>query len=291
MRKSAIVAAVFGVLGVQPVCGQAPPHAAPGWPPTSATGTLIADYVGVARGLTVMTLHTEFTLRPDGYTARVGFRTAGMFGFLLHADNVTTVTGRFVGDTVHPISVDSIGSMRGQHRQTRLSYPKGDPVVDSLTPAVDEERAAVPANLTPGTVDNLSAIALLIRVVGGHGRCDGSVASFDGRRAANLSAHTVGRETLATNRRTSFAGAALRCDYVSRQTAGFVKSQAEDDLRKPRLGSIWLAQLAAGAPPVPVRMDFENRLAGQVTLYLTGAHGGGLTAVPPCCVAVDAQGG
>ena len=48
-----------------------------------------------------------------------------------------------------------------------------------------------------------------------------------------------------------------------------MNNENEDSLRKPRHGTAWLAAVLPGAPPVPVRVAFDNKLLGQVMLYLT----------------------
>jgi hypothetical protein len=46
--------------------------------------------------------------------------------------------------------------------------------------------------------------------------------------------------------------------------------------------------MVPGAPPVPVKVIFENRILGHVTLYLTSVTGGPVSAVAQCCAAKGA---
>ena len=273
--KRWVAIALLGVFWVGGPAGAAPAASGVGSP----AGTMIVDYVGVARGLTVMALRARYTMRPDGYDAQLAFRTAGMFGLFLHANNVTTVSGQFLGDVVRPAQLDSRGRMRGVDRITKMIYQHGDPVVETLVPDLLDERTKVPPELMPGTVDNVSASLLLLHEVATYGACNGGVRSFDGRRVADLKAHFAGWDVMAPNRRTIFAGKAMRCDFTSAQLAGFVKNQPEAELRKPKPGTIWVAALVPGGVPVPVRVDFENHNAGQVSLFLTAVTPGG----DPCC--------
>jgi hypothetical protein len=133
------------------------------------------------------------------------------------------------------------------------------------------------------TIDTLSAVSLLIQQVGKTGTCRGAVSTFDGRRLATQTATPAGQEMLAPTDRSIFSGKALRCNIEGRQLAGFVHNEDEDDLKKPRQGVVWLADLVPGAPPVPVKVIFENKILGQVTLYLTSVTGGPDATVAQCC--------
>jgi hypothetical protein len=175
------------------------------------------------------------------------------------------------------------GHLRGTDRLTRLDYVDGNPVVHALSPPVEQERTPVPPAQTAHTIDTLSAVALLIRQVGQTGTCGGSVTTFDGRRLATQTARAGGEEILPPTDRSIFSGKAFRCDLVGQQLAGFVRNEDEDDLKKPRVGAAWLANLVPGAPPVPVKVIFENKILGKVTLYLTAVTGGPSAAVAQCC--------
>jgi len=161
----------------------------------------------------------------------------------------------------------------------------GNPVIRALSPPVEQERTAIPTSDTLHTIDTLSALALLIRQVGETGTCGGTVTTFDGRRLATQTAHAMGEDDLTKTGPSIFAGKALHCDLEGRQLGGGVHNEDEDSLRKPRHGSAWLANVVPGAPPVPVRVMFDNKILGHVTLYLTSVSGGSGTAVAQCCAA------
>jgi hypothetical protein len=237
------------------------------------TGSFAAEYEGFSHGLLVIKMSAELTLTQAGYSGRLAYHTAGMVGWMIHNAIDTTVTGRFHGDIAVPISFDSSGDLRHDPRVVRMHYADGSPVIDTLIPAVDPERLPVPPELTAHTVDTLAAIASLIRQIGDKGTCDGQVTAFDGRRVTKLTAHTVGDETLPKTGRSIFAGQALRCDFDGDQLAGFMRNENMDTQKRTRHGIAWLAQAVPGGPPVPVKVNFENKVLGQVTLYLTKVSG------------------
>ncbi len=239
----------------------------------ATTGTVTVAYEGFAHGLIVLKLSATLTMTKAGYTGRLTMRTAGMVGWLVHMDNDSQVAGRFADGQAVPLTYDSTGSMRGVARTTHITYQNGVPHVAVLYPPVELDRTAVPADQTAATMDTLSAMAALMREAGERGTCDGTAKLFDGRRLTALTAHTVGPETLPASSKSPYAGPTLRCDFEGVRLAGFVKADSEAQQRLPRRGTAWLAPLVPGAPPVPVRVAFENKLLGQVMLYLTSVSG------------------
>ncbi len=226
-----------------------------------------ADYVAYAAGLPVLRLHTSYAIGPT-YQVKLVFDTAGVFGVFLHAHVDSVATGAFAGDRARPTRYYAFGDARGRSRITQIDYPAGDPVMVQLVPPVEDERQPVSAAEQAGTIDNLSAMAELISSVARTGRCDGVQRTFDGRRLSELSARTVGQETLPPSDRSTFSGPALRCDLVGRQLAGFAKDADPADADKPLHGSAWFARLRPGTPPVPVRISFETRFFGAAIAYL-----------------------
>ncbi len=237
----------------------------------SPTGGYSVEYTGYSHGFTVLKLAGSIALSPAGYTAHVTFHTAGMAAWMVRSDNDSQVRGSFQGSQAMPALFEGTGNLRGVKRVTRITYQDGNPVIEALTPPVEHERSAVAPSDTQHTIDTLSAVAMLVHAVAQTGACDGSATTFDGRRLATQTVHTTGEEMLPQIGRSSFHGQALRCDFDGRQLGGFVNNENEDALRKPRHGTAWFAAVLPGVPPVPVRVAFDNKLLGQVTLYLTSA--------------------
>ena len=237
----------------------------------SPSGGFSVEYTGYSHGFTVLKLAGTVALLQNDYTAHVAFHTAGMAAWMARIDNDSRVDGTFQGSQAAPVLFEGTGNLRGNRRATRISYQSGNPVIQTLTPPVEHERSAVPPEQTQHTIDTLSAVAMLIHEVAQTGACEGTVTTFDGRRLATQTVHTTGQEMLPQTGRSVFHGQALRCDFDGRQLGGFVNDENEDALRKPKHGTAWLAAVLPGAPPVPVRVVFDNKLLGQVTLYLTSA--------------------
>jgi hypothetical protein len=248
--------------------------------PGTATGAWSVQYDGFAHGLLVLKMRATLRFTPASYAGELEFHTAGMVGWMVHNVDDSHVEGVFARaaqsdpspDRVVPASFVSIGNLRGTDRVTRMTYRDGSPVIGTLTPDVALERTAVPPAMAAHTIDTLSALAMLVRQVGDTGRCDGDAMIFDGRRLTALTARTVGTQDLPRTSRSIFTGPSLRCDFQGNQLAGFKKDDSEAQQRRTKYGNAWLATVVPGAPPIPVRVIFDNKVLGQVTLYLTAAE-------------------
>jgi hypothetical protein len=229
-----------------------------------------------AGGLNVINLQTGIQMTPLGYRVILEFRTAGFFGAVIHAQTESIAAGAWKNGSVAPTRFYSYGTVRGVPRRTQIDFEAGQPVIKILEPAEDEPRDPIPPEQLRNTIDTLSALADLVHTVIVTGQCEGHVATFDGRRLSDIAVHRVGEEILTKEDNSIFAGPALRCDFVGKQTGGFAHDLPRDELQKPQRGSAWLAPALPGGPPVPVRMSFHTRYFGDATMYLTAAAPGPL---------------
>lgn len=236
--------------------------------PAQEAPELRADYDLYAAGLHVAALQAAFAVGPRAYRVRLTYRTTGVLSLLHHGHQLTTVYGTWDADRPQPQEFQSVGVWQGQDKVTLIDYLNGRPLVRRLIPAQDVEREPVPLSLQQNSMDTLSALALLIRRVQEDGRCDASVHTFDGHRASEITASTVGEEELPSGDRSAFSGKALRCDFLGRMVAGFLREDGGPENRRPLHGSAWLARMVPGEPPVPVRMQFDTRWFGEARMYL-----------------------
>ena len=234
----------------------------------AAVAPVAVAYVAYAAALPVLRLHASYAIGQAAYEVKLTFDTAGVFGIVLHAHVDSTATGLLADGRARPSRYYAVGDMRGRPHVTQIDYAAGVPRVVQLAPPLKDDNEPVPEALQLGTIDSLSAMAELVDSVARTGRCDGTQRTFDGRRLSELSARTVGEETLAPTGRSTFSGRALRCDLEGRQVAGFAKDADRDSAARPLHGSAWFASLAPGTPAVPVRISFETRFFGAATAYL-----------------------
>ena len=225
-------------------------------------------YETYAAGLNVIDLDADIDVTTDRYRVRVDYRTVGGLSLLMSSQQSTTVEGRFVSGRPVPDRFYSVGTLRGSQRVTRIDYRDGQPLIRQLVPPTETEREPVPPAQQADTIDTLSAMADLIHTIQRTGRCDGRATTFDGRRLSMLEARTAGPQTLEPTGRSSFAGMTLRCDFIGRQTAGFMLAEDRATLQRPHTSTAWFAPLTPGGPLVPVRIAFHTRWFGDATMYL-----------------------
>lgn len=234
------------------------------------TVPLRLGYAAYAAGFNILNLDATVALPPGGYDLGVSLRSAGTLDVFISLASEARVEGVWQGVRAVPRRYSSRGHFRGRARHTVISYPDGQPRVEILEPEQDPEFEIVPESLRRGSVDGFSVMAQLVHSIAETGRCDGEVRSFDGRRAARISATTAGWEILPRESRSVFQGRALRCDFESLILAGLSRDVGPDDIsRRPQKGTIWLAPLAPGLPLLPVLMSVEARHVGHVNVYLT----------------------
>ena len=231
---------------------------------------LHASYGAYAAGVPVADVEAGFSFGPGTYHMKLGYHTTGMVGFFFRGHQLDFVQGSWRGRDAVPAHFLGQGNWRGADRHAEIEYQQGKPIIRALEPPNEGEREHVPDSLQANTIDTLSALAELIRSVGDTGRCETTVHTYDGRRALEIQAHTVGEEMLEPTSRSSFAGKALRCDFAGRMLAGFKFGDTKENDGKAMHGSAWLAPIATGGPPLPVRVVFETRWFGDATMYLTG---------------------
>lgn len=234
-----------------------------------ADPALHAHYAAYSNGLNVVELDARLALTLQSYRLELTYRTTGLVGALVHVHGDTRVEGSFGPNRPLPRELFSNGNVRGVPHVTQIEWIKGKPtVVQMVPPIAQDDRDPVPEADQIGTVDSLSAIAEIMRSVAATGHCDGSLNTFDGRRLADLSAHTAGMEDLPPTSRSSFSGRALRCDFTGRQLGGFTHGVNRAELQKLQHGSAWFASVRPGEQPIPVRFSFQTRAFGEATAYL-----------------------
>jgi hypothetical protein len=243
--------------------------AQPSLSPSPAPVALHVSYETYAAGIPVAQTTAGLSFNPRTYQVDLAYHTTGLVGLLFSGHQFDHVEGAWRRGQAEPSRFAGQGEWRGVNRSTEIDYQQGKPAIRQLVPPNEDEREPVPEPLQDHSIDTLSALATLIHVVAQAGRCETTVHTYDGRRAVDLEAHTVGEETLEASSRSDFAGKALRCDFSGRMLAGFKFGDDREHDSRPMHGSAWLAPVVAGGPPLPVRMAFETRWFGDATMYMT----------------------
>lgn len=229
----------------------------------------------------VVSAEAELRLDGDRYRVVTRARSEGIASLLFSWQSEARSEGLRAGRRLVPLRHEVNGEWRGEPRQIRLSYagthagPEGAarPIDFRVEPPVDTaERDPVPAALTVGTVDPLSAtLSVLLRIAGG-GRCEGQLPVFDGRRRYDMIVRPGAAEVLPATHSSIFSGAAQRCDFELRRIAGFWKKPSRFR-RRVTDPVLWVASPLKGVPPVPVRFTADTGF-GDLRIHLTRVQRG-----------------
>ncbi|HEY4253698.1 MAG TPA: DUF3108 domain-containing protein [Roseomonas sp.] len=224
-------------------------------------------YTVYAAGLRIMEVAARLDLGEERYRIEATTRTVGAAALFASSTQVTVVEGGWRGPEPQPQRYRADGQLRGEPRHIHIDYDGRRPLLRMVDPPNEIEREAVPEAMLPGSVDTLSVLARMMRLVGMEGNCNADATTYDGRRLQSWHAHTEGPERL-TARPIHFDGMALRCGFEGRVIAGFRNSDARGDAARPFGGTAWLATVSPYLPPVPVRLEFDTRWFGTARAEL-----------------------
>jgi hypothetical protein len=225
-------------------------------------------YDGYASGFRVLMMQSEMLLTPTGYRIAMTGRTTGMVGFVYQAKWRSWADGTWSEKGVNALNFDNTGVFGGQARHIAIAFDHGNAQLRALQPIDDGEHTAVPPAQEYRVIDGLSVTALIIHQAARLGRCQGRVRSFDGRTIEALTLEMIGTETLPATARSTWSGPTLRCQIDAHVLAGFYHDERSDPLRI-HSETMWLANVLANAPPLPVRMTASSYYLGHIMLYLT----------------------
>lgn len=186
-----------------------------------------------------------------------------LYGIDLRAESQGTLLAAMVAPRRHEQVFTARG---GRQRVARLDYPGDGRVLAKLVPTEDPGRPQPTAQQIMGTVDPLSAILAIGHRAARAGRCEGRFEVFDGRRRYDVVLKDEGSEAIEDA--PAFAGLARRCEVAAVKIAGF--SHDQDYAPQTTTARVWLAPPRAGAPALPVRVDFDSVGWGLVEVRMTG---------------------
>ncbi len=224
-----------------------------------------------AIGLTVAQIEATMVFDQSGYRATMAYHTVGLYGALKPARSATQSQGKWTADGVAPVRYASTARLRGEDRRVLINYRDGNPDVQTLVPPNAGRWEPVAPAMQAHTIDDLSAIVLLIHHVVTTGACNAATRTFDGRRLTAIEATTVGDQQLPRGADSPYVGTALRCSFQGQQLAGFENNDSPF-ARKPHDGAAWFAQVLPGGPSLPVRISFATRWFGAAVAVMTHAE-------------------
>lgn len=251
---------------------------------TLATGPVAAAEMALTYSLHVGGVHVldadaRLGLGPDGYQAGMVMQTDGFLGQVAAWKTDIRAQGRWAGPLPRPHRFTAHGSWRDEPRLTTVDYTQdGLPTLTLADPVPEKEREPVPEDLRRDTVDPVSAVVAVLDRVAKQGDCDLTVPVYDGRQRYDLVFATAGETVLEASDLSIHAGRALSCTVRYKPLAGrWKQARPQRDRDRDREGAarkdtpvmLYIAPVADGGPPVPVRLEMDSPL-GAVKLHLTG---------------------
>ncbi len=213
-------------------------------------------------GLQVVEFGLDLTLTAGRYDVLTRLKTRGLYATLVPWEQVSRGSGQVSATKLAPLSYEQRGQFRGRERVVEIGYANGQVAGVRLEPTAldDNDREPVLDHQLAGVVDPLAGVLGLIIRVNDGGHCAGRYEGFDGRRRFTIEFVDRGIERVEVGRPVAFAGDARGCDFVYRQTGGFMRrvTWGVDRQRIPQLGRLWLAPVAAHLPIVPVKIELES---------------------------------
>ncbi|AWB07482.1 DUF3108 domain-containing protein (plasmid) [Azospirillum humicireducens] len=243
---------------------------------TAMAEPLKATYRVFVGGVTALDVDATLEVTGDRYRIAVSAVTGGTIGRLFTWKTDSQSDGRRQGEGLKPASHRQSSQFRGEPRTVTLTYgPQGDVSAAVTPPPETDDREPVPPALQRGTLDPLSAVLDLLFAVGASQHCDRSLPVFDGRRRYDMVFTEVGRRIVDPSRYSVFSGVAQQCRVTYKPVAGYGKSgptgrfwQRSGPADRPPV-DLWLAPVAAGYPPLPVRLETDSDF-GSVVVHLAG---------------------
>lgn len=221
-------------------------------PSRAEPGPLLLHYEAFAAGLPVVAFDFRLDESGNRYAVDGRIRTVGLFRLFYHVDLRAESRGEMAGEATRPSVHEQVLTTKGKDRVAHLDYPGDGTVKARLVPPEDSGRPTPSPQQTVDTLDPLSTILAIGRVVADAERCTGRFPVFDGRRRYDivLSDDGAGQEARPEE------GRVLRCRAQAVKIAGF--SFDQDYQPHTSNGHVWLASPRAGAPALPVRIDFDG---------------------------------
>jgi hypothetical protein len=238
--------------------------------PATAAQRLVLHYDVYYLLLPVLSVDVASDTAPATYNTRVALRTAGLLATLAPWHSEAVAHGRIAAGELVPAAYRASSAFRDRRQQIDLEYADGGAVRGSVNGVLtDGDREQVSDDLRQGTVDPITASAVVGQRLAASGSCAGVVPIFDGLRRYDLVYEDLGMTEMEASRRDSYRGPARLCRASVRSIAGFLRTGDRAGERATEIRT-WLAPPFAGAAPVAVRIDLSGT-RGTLHAHLASA--------------------
>jgi Protein of unknown function (DUF3108) len=245
MAERGLAAIMLGLAAAAAV----PVHAA-------AAAPLDVRYEAFAAGFPVARFDFRLKEASGSYVVDGEIRTEGLLRLFYRVNLQTASEGALAAAAVAPRSHEQVMVAGGKDREAHLLYPGDGRVLAQLVPPEDSGRPKPTPQQILDTMDPLSAVLAIGHYAARTGSCGGRFAVFDGRRRYDVVLSDEGSERIVAAPAVAFDGMARRCRVAAVKIAGF--SNDLDYAPHTTMARAWLASPRAGAPALPLRIDFDS---------------------------------
>lgn len=220
-------------------------------------------------GFLILQSTSKFSGNNESYKISVKSSTKGVLGVFSDWTGEVGSRGVFKNFGVVPNRYWSKAQNADEVRTTDLKYDKlGNIVLNEVEPLPDpREVVALPKGAHMGTIDPLSVISQVARMVSrGHG-CAGQFSIFDGRRRYDLALMDKGTVNLVASPHNAYEGPALACKVKYKFFGGqnknrnWGKSDDEDNI-------IFMARPNINAPFIPISARLTTNYGVLTAQYI-----------------------
>ena len=239
---------------------------------SSAPTRLTLGYEVYAGGLKGVEFEYRLEIDEAGYRTDFEGEIVGTYGWFIDFSLNSVVEGTLEQGAPLPRSY-LLRSRWNDNPPRAIDMVWGEnrlPLADVSPEPEEDERREVPEDMRVGAVDPLSAVLSLSQAVAQSGSCVSTAEIFDGRRRFDLVVSDGGEAHIEANAYQIYQGPSQRCLIRFEPIAGF-KEETDDgkpeEKRYEKDIRVFLAPVADGLPPLPVRIEFDHRL-GAVRVHL-----------------------
>lgn len=226
------------------------------------------DYRGYIGAAEVLRLAVGIDLQPGPsgrYRMAVDAATLGTIGALFPFQVRADAYGLAAKAAVRPERYRSLASLWQRHQTVTLIYGADGRMRVAIDPPGASGGAPRPDDRT---LDPISAVLAIIVSSARNGGCGGSVPVFDGFRRYDLLLASDGFDVIERSATSYYQGPAAACTVTVALGEGVRADEAASGVI-PTNAQLWLAEVDAGLPALPVRVSSQSAL-GELRLDLVG---------------------
>jgi hypothetical protein len=226
------------------------------------------SYSGYIGGLKIGTSSVDVASDNSKYAVELKMKTGGVIGWFVEWLHRSSAFGLVQDQGNFPLSPNAYRNQSVWEEKERLlqvifSSGTANILFANPHPIDDERREPIPEKKRQNTVDPLTALIGVGRMIEEKGTCKSNFDIFDGRRLFQLRIEDKGLVKTSQSRFAPFGGDARRCDFTFKQMAGFKRLKEQ----KPNKGSFYFRHVSEHAVMMPIKVKAESNY-GDLIIHL-----------------------